>query len=63
MALLVLAWALGQAAGWWTPAWLQRGELMLSDARLRASMPRTHEERVVIIDLDERSLEELGHWP
>ncbi|MES2188122.1 MAG: adenylate/guanylate cyclase domain-containing protein [Pseudomonadota bacterium] len=33
------------------------------DARLRITMPRTLDPRVVIIDIDEKSLGELGHWP
>jgi CHASE2 domain-containing sensor protein len=26
-------------------------------------MPRTLDERIVIVDIDEKSLERLGHWP
>lgn len=33
------------------------------DARLRATMPGGVDERVVIVDLDEKSLAEVGRWP
>lgn len=42
---------------------LQRLDDIIYDARLRATMPRTLDERVVIVDLDERSLAEVGRWP
>ena len=35
----------------------------LYDARLRASMPDTVNQQVVIIDIDEKSLQEEGRWP
>src|SRR4051812_24521522 len=31
--------------------------------RLRATMPKTMDNRVVIVDLDEKSLAEVGRWP
>ena len=33
------------------------------DARLRATMPKTLDERIAIVDIDEKSLAELGRWP
>ena len=36
---------------------------IIYDARLRATMPRTLDDRVVIIDIDEKSLAEVGRWP
>ncbi len=36
---------------------------LVYDARLRATMPRTLDERIVIVDIDEASLAEVGHWP
>jgi len=33
------------------------------DARLNLMMPRTLDERIVIVDIDEKSLREQGHWP
>jgi adenylate cyclase len=42
---------------------LQRLDDIIYDARLRATMPRTRDERVVIVDIDEKSLAEVGRWP
>jgi adenylate cyclase len=42
---------------------LQRLDDIIYDARLRATMPRTLDERVVIVDIDEKSLAEVGRWP
>ncbi len=43
---------------------LDRLELIAYDARLAATVPdKTIDPRVVIIDIDERSLVEEGHWP
>jgi adenylate cyclase len=43
---------------------LDRLELMTYDARLSATIPEPEiDPRVVIIDIDERSLVEEGHWP
>jgi adenylate cyclase len=33
------------------------------DTRLRMTMPGGLDERIVILDIDEKSLGELGHWP
>jgi adenylate cyclase len=42
---------------------LERLDAIIYDARLNATMPKTMDERIVIIDLDERSLAEVGRWP
>ena len=60
-ALLLLA--LLHATGLWTLPPLARLDDALYDLRLRLTMPRTLDERVVIIDVDERSLARLGQWP
>ena len=36
---------------------------IIYDARLRATMPQTLDERIVIVDIDEKSLAEIGRWP
>ena len=38
-------------------------DLAIADTRLRAFMPRTLDPRIVIVDIDERSLVEVGRWP
>jgi adenylate cyclase len=42
---------------------LQRLDQLAYDARLRATMPATLDARVVIVDIDEKSLAEVGRWP
>ncbi|MDP2416891.1 MAG: adenylate/guanylate cyclase domain-containing protein [Hydrogenophaga sp.] len=42
---------------------LQRLDDIFYDARLRATMPNTLDNRVVIVDIDEKSLAEVGRWP
>ncbi len=38
-------------------------EQKLYDARIRLTMPRTVDQRVVLLDIDEKSLAEVGRWP
>ena len=61
--LLPMLLALLHASGVAPSRGLQRLDDFLYDARLRLTMPQTLDERVVIIDIDERSLAELGQWP
>jgi len=61
VALVLLA--LLHATGLWPQPALSGLDEALYDLRLRLTMPRTLDERVVIIDIDERSLALLGQWP
>ena len=61
-AALVLL-AVLHASGIWSFSALQRLDEALYDRRLQLTMPGTLDERVVIIDIDERSLARLGQWP
>ena len=42
---------------------LKRLDDIIYDARLRATMPKTIDDRIVIVDIDEKSLAEIGRWP
>lgn len=42
---------------------VDRLEHIAYDLRLRMSLPGEGDDRIVIVDIDERSLAELGHWP
>ena len=42
---------------------LDRMDALIYDARLRAKMPQTLDDRIVIVDVDEKSLAALGRWP
>mgnify|MGYP001248201074 CR=1 FL=1 len=63
LTLVPLVLALLHATGWLPMPALQRLDDRIYDIRLRATMPRTLDPRIVIIDIDERSLQALGHWP
>jgi adenylate cyclase len=61
--LAPLVFALLHAVGALPIGFLDRLDAILYDARLRASMPRSMDPRVVIVDIDEKSLAEIGRWP
>lgn len=61
--LVPLAFALLHISGVLHLQVLERLDHIIYDARLRATMPRTLDDRIVIVDIDEKSLEQLGHWP
>lgn len=61
--LVPLAFALLHAVGPLPIGVLQRLDDIIYDARLRATMPRTLDDRLVIVDIDEKSLAEIGRWP
>ncbi|MGM9424806.1 CHASE2 domain-containing protein [Hydrogenophaga sp. MI9] len=42
---------------------LQRLDDIIYDARLRWTMPASLDPRIVIVDVDEKSLSEIGQWP
>lgn len=55
--------AVAHAAGYLPLRFVTQLDLAIADARLRALMPRTLDARVVIVDVDEKSLAEVGRWP
>ena len=61
--LVPLVFALLHAFGAVQIGVLQRLDDIIYDARLKATMPKTLDERIVIIDIDEKSLAEVGRWP
>ena len=61
--LIPLVFALLHASGVLQIGVLERLDDIIYDARLRATMPRTLDERIVIVDIDEKSLAEIGRWP
>ncbi|MES2190000.1 MAG: adenylate/guanylate cyclase domain-containing protein [Pseudomonadota bacterium] len=61
--LIPLVFALMHASGVLRLGVLQRLDDIIYDARLRATMPNTLDERIVIVDIDEKSLAEVGRWP
>jgi adenylate cyclase len=61
--LIPLVFALMHASGILRIGVLQRLDDIVYDARLRATMPQTLDDRIVIVDIDEKSLAEIGRWP
>ena len=54
---------LGDAAKFYHIGFVQFVDAKLYDYRLLLTMPRTPDERIVILDIDEKSLKEEGRWP
>ncbi len=63
LGMLLLVVFLLQAAGYPLLPFLPRLENLAYDYRLRITMSGGIDPRVVIVDLDERSLSAEGHWP
>ncbi len=61
--LIPLLLVLLHAVGVWPLGVLQRLDHIIDDTRLRATMAHTLEPRIVIVDIDEQSLAEVGRWP
>jgi adenylate cyclase len=61
--LLPVVLALAHATGLWRFQFADALDRFLYDARLRATMPRTLDSRIVIVDIDDQSLREIGQWP
>jgi adenylate cyclase len=55
--------ALVHALGFAQLRFISELDLSIADARVRALMPLTRDSRIVIVDIDEKSLAEIGHWP
>jgi len=63
VSLLPLVFALLHATGTVRLDMLQRLDDIIYDFRLNAMAPRTLDQRIVIVDIDEKSLSEVGRWP
>lgn len=61
--LIPLVFALFHAVGILHLGVLQRLDDIIYDTRLRATMPKSMDDRIVIIDIDEKSLASIGRWP
>jgi adenylate cyclase len=68
MGLVIVAYFLGHTLDYFKIPILERLEAIIYDVRVRLTMPRTVDDRIVILDIDEKSLREReqggeGHWP
>lgn len=63
LGLLIVLIFIGNAARFYRLNFVDQLSAILYDYRLQLVMPRTMDERIVILDIDEKSLKEEGHWP
>jgi adenylate cyclase len=61
--LIPLLLGLLHAINWLPLTIVNRLDDIIYDTRMRATMPRTLDDRIVIVDIDEKSLAEIGRWP
>ena len=63
LGLLVVLIFIGNAARIYRLVFVDQLSSIIYDYRLRLTMPRTMDDRIVILDIDEKSLKEEGQWP
>ncbi len=63
LGVCVIALTLLHVSGLWPLGFLNRLENFSYDLRLNMLMPRGVDTRIVIVDIDEKSLNEQGRWP
>lgn len=63
LGMLTVLLFLGDAAGFYRLGFVQYGDAQLYDYRLRLSLPNKGDDRIVILDIDEKSLKQEGRWP
>jgi len=63
LGLLTVLFFVGSAARFYRLDFVEQLSSILYDYRLRLTMPRTLDDRIVIVDIDEKSLKEEGRWP
>lgn len=63
LGLFILAALLGHALHAYDIGLVTRLEAIAYDSKIRLTMPQTQDDRIVIVDIDERSLAEQGRWP
>jgi len=63
LGVVIVLFFLVDAADWRQFSFLNRLELWAYDARVRLFLPRTRDPRIVIVDIDEKSLDAEGQWP
>ena len=63
LGLLVLAVFLVHAAEIFNVRIITQLDAIIYDARVRLTMPGKADDRIVILDIDEKSLGKLGRWP
>ena len=63
LGLLILLVLLGHSARVYQIPFINHMDSLIYDAKVRLTMPQGVDKRVVILDIDEKSLAEQGRWP
>jgi adenylate cyclase len=63
LGLAITLFFVGHAAQFYRIAYIEGVDNDIYDARLRLTMPDQGDSRIVILDIDEKSLGEIGRWP
>ncbi|MFA5370552.1 MAG: adenylate/guanylate cyclase domain-containing protein [Sideroxydans sp.] len=63
LGLLAMLLFLGDAAGFYRLGFVQFLDAKLYDYRMLLSLPHSTDDRIVILDIDEKSLKQEGRWP
>src|SRR3982750_3838231 len=61
--LAITLFFIGHAARFYQVGFITQLDNIIYDTRLKLTMPRGLDERIVILDIDEKSLGEIGRWP
>jgi adenylate cyclase len=63
LGLIITLFFIGHAARYYEVPIITQLDNIIYDARLQLTMPRGVDERIVILDIDEKSLQEVARWP
>ncbi|HUO97460.1 MAG TPA: CHASE2 domain-containing protein, partial [Rhizomicrobium sp.] len=63
LGLAITLFFIGHAARFYRVGLIDQLDNIIYDARLRLTMPGKADPRIVILDIDEKSLGEVGRWP
>ena len=63
LGLLILLVLLGHSARIYQIPFINHMDALIYDVKVRLTMPQSVDQRVVILDIDEKSLAEQGRWP
>jgi len=63
LGLVITLFFIGHAARYYEVPIITQLDNIVYDARLQLTMPRGVDERIVILDIDEKSLQEVARWP
>ena len=63
LGLVIVLVFVGHAAKYWQIGIVNQLDHIVYDTRLKVAMPGGTDDRIVILDIDEKSLQEVARWP